>query len=60
MGEMKRISEMLDDLFRPLCSKCGLIPKVKNGYNALYCHYCEMPGEWCQCDVSDICKCEGE
>ncbi len=58
MGEMKRLSEILEDMFRPLCLTCGLIPKTNE--NAKYCFYCEMTADWCQCDVSDICKCEGE
>jgi hypothetical protein len=58
MGEMKRLSELLDDMFRPLCSDCGLIPKNKNDHNAKYCFYCEMSADWCQCDVSDFCKCK--
>lgn len=57
MGEMKRISELLDDIYRPLCTTCGMIPKNKNMMNENYCHYCEMTAEWCQCDVSDMCKC---
>ena len=58
MGEMKRISEMLDGMFRPMCPKCGYIPKNKPTQG--FCFYCDMPEDWCQCDVSDICKCEGE
>lgn len=57
MGEMKRISEMLDDMFRPMCPTCGMIPKEKNSLNSGYCFYCEMTADWCQCDVADICKC---
>lgn len=59
MGEMKRISEMLDDMFRPLCPACGLIPQ-KNSLNANYCFYCDMTADWCQCDVADMCKCNSE
>lgn len=55
MSAMKRITEILDDMFRPMCPKCGYIPKNKpEGY----CFYCEMAGDWCQCDVSDMCRCE--
>ncbi len=55
MSAMKRITEILDDMFRPMCPKCGYIPKNKpEGY----CFYCEMAGDWCQCDVSDMCKCD--
>lgn len=56
MGEMKRLSEILDDMFRPMCPTCGMIPKKDE--NTTYCLYCEMTAEWCQCDVSDMCKCE--
>lgn len=55
MGEMKRISELLDDMFRPMCPTCGMIPKKDE--DSRYCFYCDMTAEWCQCDVSDMCKC---
>lgn len=57
MGQMKRIYEMLDEMFRPMCPTCGMIPNEKNSLNNGYCFYCEMPADWCQCDVSDMCKC---
>lgn len=59
MGEMKKIADVLENMFRPLCDACGLIPKEKNSANIKYCFYCEMATEWCQCDVADICTCEG-
>ena len=66
MGEMKRLSEIIDDMFseiiddmhRPLCPTCGLIPKKDE--NTRYCFYCDMTADWCQCDVADMCKCNKE
>ena len=54
MSAMKRIDEILDEMFRPLCKTCHKIPKNKQG---AYCFYCEMTEDFCQCDVSDICDC---
>lgn len=65
MGEMKKITELLEELyqqspdsFRPMCPTCGMIPKKDD--NAHYCFYCDMTADWCQCDVADMCKCEGK
>lgn len=54
MGNMKKIIEILDEMYHPMCPTCGLIPKNKpEGY----CFYCGMAGDWCQCETQDICKC---
>lgn len=55
MGAMKRLSEMLDDMFRPMCPTCGLIPP-KTGEEK-FCFYCEMAADFCQCDTSHMCRC---
>jgi hypothetical protein len=52
MSAMKRIDEILEGMFRPLCKTCHKTPKNKpEGF----CFYCEA--HICQCDVSDICDC---
>jgi len=41
---------------RPLAECCGKVPA--NHRDRGYCAYCEMTADWCQCDASDICRCE--
>ncbi len=50
--------DILDAVLRPKTECCDKIPSNHLNGRA-YCYYCEMNAEWCQCDVADICSCEG-